>query len=139
MWSWCGQVNDVNLQTHYFDNMEDLESEYPEVTFIYMTGHREDCQADLAANNQIRDYVENNEKVLFDFADIESYDPDGTFYPNDNDACSWCSTWCASHECPSCGSCSHSHCFNCYNKGKAFWWMLARMAGWDGTAGDACP
>ena len=139
MWSWCGQVNDVNLQTHYFDNMEDLESEYPEVTFIYMTGHREDGQADLAANNQIRDYVENNEKVLFDFADIESYDPDGTFYPNDNDACSWCSTWCASHECPSCGSCSHSHCFNCYNKGKAFWWMLARMAGWDGTAGDACP
>jgi hypothetical protein len=26
--------------------------------------------------------------------------------------------------------CAHSHCFNCYLKGKAFWWLLARMAGW---------
>ena len=76
-----------------------------------------------------------------DFADIESYSPDGTYYPNGNDDCGWCSTWCASHDCPDagCGSCAHSHCFNCYQKGKAFWWMLARTAGWDGTSGDACP
>ena len=28
MWSWCGQVDTVNIQTHYLDNMTDLESEY---------------------------------------------------------------------------------------------------------------
>lgn len=57
----------------------------------------------------------------------------------DTDACQWCSTWCGSHTCGpyaiSCtndADCAHSHCFNCYLKGKAFWWLLARMAGWSG-------
>ena len=38
--------------------------------------------------------------------------------------------WCASHSCPTCGDCPHSHCFNCYQKGKAFWWMMAKIYGW---------
>ena len=41
-------------------------------------------------NNLIRDYVASNNKVLFDFADIESYDPDGNIilyeWDWDNDA-----------------------------------------------------
>ena len=36
-------------------------------------------------------------KVLFDFADIESYDPAGNYYPNGSDACEWCDDWCAAH------------------------------------------
>ena len=32
-------------------------------------------------NNLVRAYVAENDKVLFDFADIKSYDPAGTFYP----------------------------------------------------------
>ena len=28
-------------------------------------------------NEQIRNYARNNNKILFDFADIESFDPDG--------------------------------------------------------------
>ena len=40
--------------------------------------------------------------------------------------------WCATHTCPSCSGCAHSHCFNCYQKGKAFWWMMSRMSGWSG-------
>ena len=64
-------------------------------------------------------------------SDIESYDPDGNYYPDASDDCGWCSTWCAGHSCPACGSCAHSHCFNCYLKGKAFWWMMARLAGWE--------
>ncbi|NIT61857.1 MAG: hypothetical protein GWN00_38355, partial [Aliifodinibius sp.] len=128
MFSWCGGVS---LSTEadiyvYLAKMTELEQDYPEVTFIYMTGHLDGGGVDgglYIRNNVIRTYCLDNNKVLFDFADIESYDPDGNFYPDDNDACNWCYDWCASHDCPTCGDCPHSHCFNCYQKGKAFWWM----------------
>ena len=143
MWSWCGQVNDVNLQTHYFDNVVALESEYPGITFIYMTGHLESNQAVLSANNQIRQHVQDVNGILFDFADIEKWDPAGQEHPWDTDACNWCSDWCAnSEDCTSIlnaiSGCAHSHEYNCYRKAKAFWWMMARIAGWDGVSQN-CP
>ncbi|OYT54937.1 MAG: hypothetical protein B6U72_01035 [Candidatus Altiarchaeales archaeon ex4484_2] len=80
VWSWYGQVNDVNLQTYYLDNMRDLENEYPNVTFIYMTWHLEGyTTGDPWFNNNtaIRDWVaQGQDRVLSDFADIEKYDPD---------------------------------------------------------------
>jgi len=80
MWSWCGQVDGVDIQSHYLDNMADLENEYSDVTFIYMTGHLEGHKTGdswFDNNNAIRSWVANsNNKVLFDFADIEKYDPD---------------------------------------------------------------
>ena len=135
MWSWCGGCsdNDVEGINAYLDAMNQLEVDYPEVTFIYMTGHLDGSGVDgdlYANNNQIRDYCIANNKILFDFADIESYDPDGTYYPDESDACGWCYDWCSQYTCPSCASCAHSHCFNCYLKGKAWWWMMARISGW---------
>ncbi len=137
MWSWCGGCSDnteegINI---YLNAVNQLEQDYPDVTFIYMTGHLDGTGPSgnlYARNNQIRAYCAVNNKILFDFADIESYDPDGTYYPNASDNYGWCSTWCSSHPCPTCG-CAHSHCFNCYLKEKAFWWMMARIAGWGGN------
>jgi hypothetical protein len=141
MWSWCAGVSDNTEEgiNAYLDAMDGLESEYPGVVFVYMTGHLDGTGPSgnlYVRNNQIRDYCTSNGKVLFDFADIESYDPDGTYYPDGSDWCEWCEGWCATHTCPDMdcvddADCAHSMCFNCYQKGRAFWWMMARLAGWE--------
>ena len=133
MWSWCGGCSDNTEEgiATYLAAMETLEAEYPGKIFIYMTGHLDGTGVDgnlYRSNNQIRDYCVAHDKHLFDFADIESWDPAGTYYPDETDACTWCSDWCGENECLSCYSCAHSHCFNCFRKGQAFWVMLAEIA-----------
>jgi len=138
--SWCGQLSS-DLATRvpsYLERMNQMELDYPNVTFIYMTGHLDGTGPDgplYVNNNLIREYCLNNDKILFDFADIESYDPDGNYYPDGTDACEWCVDWCIAHDCADDCVCAHSHCYNCYVKGKAFWWMIARIWGWDTSAG----
>jgi uncharacterized repeat protein (TIGR01451 family) len=114
-----------------------------------MTGHVNGTGVDgrlNQRNEQIRAYCRANNKVLFDFADIESYDPDGAYFLDRgaSDDCSyvggnWADEWCAANAgdplCASC-SCAHSRALNCNLKARAFWWMLARIAGWDGGEVD---
>jgi len=80
IWSWCGQADTTpeNINT-YLSLMTQLEIDYPKVKFIYMTGHLNGTGATgnlNLRNEQIRTYCRNNGKILYDFADIESYDPD---------------------------------------------------------------
>ncbi|MEW5908327.1 MAG: hypothetical protein AB1659_00845 [Thermodesulfobacteriota bacterium] len=130
IWSWCGQLSSYTASevNDYLNRMNQLEQDYPQVTFVYMTGHLDGTGSlgTLNLNNEaIRSYCRTGQKILFDFADIESHDPDGNFYPDGSDGCEWCSSWCESRPCPTCTEeCAHSQCINCYNKGKAFWWML---------------
>jgi hypothetical protein len=140
LWTWCGQMSSYTTSqvNTYLTTLNQLEHEYPSVGFIYFTGHTDGTAPGgvLWRNNDaVRSYVNANEKILFDFADIESYDPAGNFYPSASDACEWCSDWCTSHptDCqklPS--SCDHSHPLQCKLKAQAFWWLMARLAGWSG-------
>jgi len=155
MWSWCGGVSDnthAGIKT-YLDAMAALEFKYPDVTFIYMTGHLDGSYVTgnlNIRNEQIRAYCRANNKVLFDFADIESYDPDGNYFLDrrGDDNCdykggNWAIEWMAANPNSElakianvCGSCSHSQRLNCVLKGGAFWWMMARIAGWEGDSDE---
>lgn len=149
IWSWCGGVSDNTVAgiNAYLNEMNQLETEYPAVTFVYMTGHLDGTgrSGNLhQRNQQIRNYCQANGKVLFDFADIESYDPAGNDFLDRgaDDGCNydggnWADQWCEAHpgQCASC-DCAHSHCLNCQQKGKAFWWMFANLVS---DIPDDCP
>lgn len=153
LWSWCGQISgkysDNTLLTEYIEPMAQLEADYPHVTFVYMTGHVDhgNDANNKAANQVIRDYCRANGKVLYDFADIESHNPDGVYYPFPSDDCSyyasrtgprlgnWAQAWQNSHTVDvdwySCES-AHSEPLNANRKAYAAWWLFARLAGWSG-------
>ncbi len=82
VWSWCS-INGHNAQ-RYVDNMEILIAQYPNVKFVFMTGHAEGQGEDTTPNsvhynNQlIRNHCATHDRILFDFADIEAYNPDGS-------------------------------------------------------------
>jgi uncharacterized repeat protein (TIGR01451 family) len=156
IWSWCGQVSGRTEQTMldtYLLPMTELETDYPGVTFVYMTGHSDGTgeEGNLhLRNQQIREYCIANNKVLYDFYDIELYDPDGNYYgdkaveddcdyDSDGDGTvdsNWATEWQDSHDIDvdwySC-SCAHSQSLNCNQKAYATWWLWARLAGWSGT------
>jgi hypothetical protein len=152
IWSWCNQVelaseSDINI---YLNLMNHLEMEYPRVTFVYMTGHLDGTgeAGNLnQRNEQIRNYVRANNKILFDFADIESFDPDGLvnyMKLNANANCdynngNWATTWQNSHtedvdwfDCDP----AHTQALNGNQKAYAAWWLWARLGGWKGNSGD---
>ena len=157
IWSWCGQVSsatEADINT-YLDLMNGLENDYQNVKFIYMTGHLDGTGTNgnlNLRNEQIRNYCLTNGKILYDFSDIESYDPDGIYYLDKyaNDNCdydsdgngsldkNWAIDWQNSHiinvdwyDC----SAAHSQPLNGNLKAYAAWWLWAKLAGWNSASG----
>ncbi len=105
LWTWCGQMTDYSVAQveTYMAVLDQLERDYSPLRTVYYTGHTDGTDGNTQVsklwinNNLVRAYAQSNNKALFDFADIESYDPGGTFYPTASDGCSWCTTWCTNH------------------------------------------
>ena len=141
MWSWCGQQSENSEEqvNDYLATLAQFEANHPGMRFIYMTGHTDGGSETLARNNQmVRDYAVAHGRVLFDFADLEQYDPAGRYYPWADDSCVWCAQWCSDHPADCAGLpeeadwCAHTHPLLCRQNGQAFWWMMARLSGWPG-------
>jgi len=150
MWSWCGQASgatEENIDT-YLGLMVGLEVDYPDIDFVYMTGHTDGggLEGNLhIRNEQIRAHCNTHGKILFDFADIESYDPDGNYYgdklvidscayDSNNDSTrdsNWATEWQAANpdEWYDCVS-AHSLPLNANQKAYAAWWLWATLTGW---------
>ncbi len=133
MWAWCTQLNyysesEVN---NYLNKMNELEKAFPNVTFVYMTGNAqatgEEGYNRYLRNEQIRDYCKKNKKVLFDFADLDSwyngeqatYTYNGKKIPKEHPHYNG-DEW------------GHTTLSSCENKAKALWYLLARIEGWNG-------
>jgi len=149
-WAWCTQVNTYseNDVQAYLDSISVLEAEFPDVIFVYMTGNAQTgpenhYNTNLAQgynrylrNEQIRIHCIINNKVLFDFADIDCwwYNPTSEEWEFSTYEY-WNGTGTVhvpfEHPQYNIDQSGHTSYENCDNKGKASWWLMSTIAGWE--------
>ncbi len=126
LFAWCTQLDYYSSSAveDYLDAMSDLEKEFPNVTFIYMTGNAQSPEQNrYDRNNQIRDYCKENNKILFDFADLDCW------YNGEQNVENGIPM---EHPHYNGDQAAHTTYESCEIKAKAFWWLMARISGWDG-------
>lgn len=125
------------------------EEAHPDKVFIYATTSisRGADWVSTDVNNQIRQFAEQNDKILFDIADIESHTVTGEECYDNRDGVEYCSSGVGCENHPDDGINTPAIC-QMYTKetdgghlgnpdtgkmriAKAFWVLMAQIAGWD--------
>jgi hypothetical protein len=134
--------NSVCMDT-YLNAMEEYRTYAPNVKIVFTTGPADNYWSTETGyqrhvkHEYIRSFVAANQnRILFDWDDILQYNAAGQRYT----ASSWNGhSWVQTHYDENIaeydggnGSC-HTSEAGCLKLGKALWWMLARIAGWDGN------
>lgn len=147
MFVWCIDLyyESAGYVQAYLDSMTRLENEFPGVHFIYSTCHAQydwDPQYNINGynrylrNQQIRNYCTQHNKILYDFEDLDSwwFNP-ATQKWEQNTAVVQNHVIPMQHSHYEGDQAGHTTYESCEQKGKATWWMLAKIAGWN----DAVP
>jgi hypothetical protein len=132
--------------------MEALEAQFPAVTFIYASGRTNGSGSgssgyDYQSHKALREYCRRKNKWLYDFFDIESWNPSGQYFVdlNCNEACdytgggggNWATAWQTAHPgqwyTTNAGD-DHTQPLNENLKAFAAWHLFARLAGWNGKS-----
>jgi hypothetical protein len=133
-------VDAWNLEFDYYRQaMEELESTYPHKKFIWATTAlpaESQVVNDLAMaqntqrfNQQLRAYAIANDIILYDLAAIESHDPNGNYcqsYGYEALCNVYYTGWGG-------GAGGHPDVDGSIRLAKGFWWLMARISGWDGN------
>lgn len=123
-------------QNYYINKMLALESQYPNKVFMWATSALwaepggacnnifNSCQGIYDFNQQIRAYAKAHNKPLYDIADIESHDSNGNPCIVDGYE-GMCTAWYDSGG-------GHPNTAGAIRLSKGFWWLMARLGGWNG-------
>jgi hypothetical protein len=141
-WSWCCQLDYYSSGEvdEYLIQMASLEAANPGIRFIYMTGNAQGTGSDgynrWQNNQKIRQYCLNNDKILFDFADLDAWwfngsTWDSAFYEWEGYSVPVEHTQFHGDEA------GHTTYESCEQKARALWWLLAVAAGWQ--SGEPTP
>ncbi len=137
MFCWCTELETYTQEQvqEYLDSIMVLESEFGDVTFIYMTGNAQHTGEEgynrYLRNEQIRQHCRDHDRVLYDFADLDCW----WFNPSTEE---WeHSTYLhgeievpVEHPQFFGEESGHTTYESCEQKGKACWWMTSMIGGW---------
>ncbi len=119
--------NVLSIWNTYRCHMEKLKQQFPRMTVVLCTcpiSATQDNGKREQFNTLVRDYARNSQSTLFDLADIEAFTPAGKPCLNRGQK-SLCKLYTQDGDHPDSPE-------GKMRLARAFWWLMARLTGWEG-------